>query len=99
MPALKHSSLDKVLGRLDQLDEDNLHNLVQRLARERALLEAVFNTLQEGVLVIDGEGIIDYANQAAVELVGLKEPAAGTTLWRLVPGLRHSRPPGLGPQP
>lgn len=90
MPALKHSSLDKVLGRLDQLDEANLHNLVQRLARERALLEAVFNTLQEGVLVIDGEGVIDYANQAAAELVGLKEPAAGTTLWRLVPGLRHS---------
>lgn len=87
---MKHSSLDKVLGRLDQLDEANLHNLVQRLARERALLEAVFNTLQEGVLVIDDEGVIDYANDAAAELVGLKEPAPGTTLWRLVPGLRAS---------
>lgn len=87
---MKHSSLDKVLGRLDQLDAANLHNLVQRLARERALLEAVFNTLQEGVLVIDDEGVIDYANDAAAELVGLKEPAPGATLWRLVPGLRAS---------
>lgn len=86
----KHSSLDKVLGRLDQLDQANLQNLVQRLARERALLEAVFNTLQEGVLVIDADGNIDYANAAAERLIGLKEGAAGASLWRLVPGLRAS---------
>lgn len=90
MAVKKHSSLDKVLGRLDQLDEPNLHNLVQRLARERAMLEAVFNTLQEGVLVIDADGMIDYANEAAARLIGLKEPAAGGSLWRLVPGLRDS---------
>lgn len=85
-----HSSLDKVLGRLDQLDATNLHNLVQRLARQRALLEAVFNTLQEGVLVIDEDGVIDYANDAAARLIGLKQPASGENLWRLVPGLRDS---------
>ena len=90
MPAKKPTSLDKVLGRLDQLDSTNLHNLVQRLARERALLETVFNTLQEGVLVIDADGVIDYANEAAAKLIGLKEPAVGVTLWRLVPGLRAS---------
>ena len=45
MSAKIHSSLDKVLGRLDQLDPANLHNLVQRLVRQRALLEAVFNML------------------------------------------------------
>jgi PAS domain S-box-containing protein len=88
MPPKKHSTLDKVLGRLDQLDSTNLHNLVQRLARERAFLEAVFNTLQEGVLVVDADGVIEYANDAVGKLVGLTEPAAGLTLWRLVPGLR-----------
>ncbi|MFZ5496836.1 MAG: two-component system sensor histidine kinase NtrB [Verrucomicrobiota bacterium] len=90
MAVKKHSSLDRVLGRLDQLDETNLHNLVQRLARERATLEAVFNTLQEGVLVIDVHGVIEYANESAARLIGLKEPAAGESLWRLVPGLRDS---------
>lgn len=90
MAVKKHSSLDKVLGRLDQLDEPSLHNLVQRLARERAMLEAVFNTLHEGVLVIDADGVIEYANEAASRLIGLKEPAAGETLWRFVPGLRDS---------
>ena len=90
MAGKMHSSIDKVLGRLDQLDEANLHNLVQRLARERSQLETVFNTLQEGVLVIDAEGVIGYANAAAARLIGLKHPAAGESLWRLVPGLRDS---------
>jgi len=90
MAGKKHSSLEKVLGRLDQLDQANLQNLVQRLARERMLLESVFNTLQEGVLVIDADGGIDYANEAAMRLIGLKEGATGASLWRLVPGLRTS---------
>jgi ribonuclease HII len=51
----KNSSLDRVLGRLDALDSVNLANLVQRLARERGLFEEIFNTLQEGVLVITPE--------------------------------------------
>jgi len=98
MAGKKHSSLDKVLGRLDQLDQANLQNLVQRLARERALLEAVFNTLQEGILVIDDDGNIDYANESALALIGLKDGATGGSLWRLVPGLRASLD-GAGEKP
>lgn len=91
MAAKKNSSLDRVLGRLDSLDSVNLANLVQRLARERGLLEEIFNTLQEGVLVITLDGEIDYANDAAHRLIGLGEDElAGQTLWRLIPGLRPS---------
>lgn len=90
MAGKKHSTLDKVLGRLDQLDHTSLQSLVQRLARERTMLESVFNTLQEGVLVIDADGEIEYANEAATRLIGLKESATGASLWRLVPGLRAS---------
>ena len=91
MPPKKHSSLDRVLGRLDSLDAVNLTNLVQRLARERGLFEDIFNTLQEGVLVITLDGEIEYANASAHRLIGLGEDAlVGGTLWRLVPGLRSS---------
>lgn len=91
MPPKKHSSLDRVLGRLDSLDPVNLTNLVQRLARERGLFEDIFNTLQEGVLVITLDGEIEYANAAAHRLIGLgADELAGQTLWRLVPGLRPS---------
>lgn len=91
MAGKKHSSLDRVLVRLDTLDSVNLANLVQRLARERGLFEDIFNTLQEGVLVISADGRIEYANASAQRLVGLgAEAITGETLWRLVPGLRAS---------
>ena len=47
--------LDKVLGRLDDLDQVNLGILVQRLARERKLLETVFDVIRDGILVLDEE--------------------------------------------
>lgn len=86
------TSFDRVLGRIDQLDTINLTNLVQRLARERGLFEDIFNVLQEGVLVIDPDGVIAYANTSAHRLIGLgpEDELAGQTLWRLVPGLRPS---------
>ncbi|HXQ81750.1 MAG TPA: ATP-binding protein [Opitutaceae bacterium] len=91
MPGKKHTSLDRVLGRLDSLDAVNLTNLVQRLAKERALFEQIFNTLQEGVLVIAADGVIEYANEAAHRLMGLTgSKLAGQMLWRLLPGLRPS---------
>ncbi|MEN9662432.1 MAG: hypothetical protein RL324_1381 [Verrucomicrobiota bacterium] len=91
MAGKKHSSLDRVLGRLDSLDSVNLANLVQRLARERGIFEQVFNTLQEGVLVINGAGTIEYANTAAERLIAVGgDELAGQTLWRLVPGLLPS---------
>jgi two-component system, sporulation sensor kinase E len=91
MAGRKNSSLDRVLGRLDALDSVGLSNLVQRLARERGLFEAIFNTIHEGILVISAEGVIEYANAAAGRLIGLGEDElAGATLWRLVPGLHSS---------
>lgn len=91
MSGKKHSSLDKMLGRVDRLDPAGLQTLVQRLARERALLDTVFNTLQEGVIVITADGEIDYANDAAARMIGFKDQSgADATLWRLVPGLRAS---------
>lgn len=89
MPPKKHTSLDRVLGRLDTLDAVNLANLVQRLARERTLFEDIFNALQEGVLVITADGEIEYANASAHRLIGLGDDELdGKVLWRLVPGLR-----------
>ena len=91
MAGKKHTSLDRVLGRLDTLDAVNLTNLVQRLAREHGLFEDIFNTLQEGILVIGENGEIEYANLSAHRLIGLKtDDLTGSVLWRLVPGLRPS---------
>jgi signal transduction histidine kinase len=100
MAEKKNTSLDRVLGRLDALDSVNLANLVQRLARERRLFEEIFNALQEGVLVIGGDGAIEYANASAHHLLGLTpSDLGGQTLWRLVPGLRASFGVSFGDDP
>jgi two-component system, sporulation sensor kinase E len=96
MPGKKNSSLDRVLGRVDTLDSVSLATLVQRLARERGLFEDIFDTLQEGVLVISADARIEYANRAAQTLIGLgDDDLSGQTLWRLIPGLRTSLEPAL----
>src|SRR5438552_1279001 len=64
--ASKSSFLDKVLGRIARLDKEGLQTVVQRLARERSFLETLFNTIEDGVLVLDEEGRILYYNQAII---------------------------------
>lgn len=92
---MKPSSLDKILGRVDDLDSVNLGILVQRLARERKLQETVFNTIQDGILVIDADGTVQYANDAACGLIGLKTEDVGQMrLWKMVPDLARSIDPG-----
>lgn len=89
--ARKHSHLDRILGRLDDLDNENLTILVQRLARERALLEAVFNTIEEGILVISATGIVEYANAATSRLIGLAQADVGkAVIWKVMPDLARS---------
>jgi signal transduction histidine kinase len=89
MPGKKQTPLDRLMGRLDTLDPVNLANLAQRLAKERALFEQIFKTIQEGVLVIDADGRIEYANDGAHRLIGVSgDELDGQSLWRLIPGLR-----------
>lgn len=88
---MKNTGLEKILGRIEDLDSVNLGILVQRLARERKLQETVFNTIQDGILVIDSDGVVQYANFAALNLIGLKDNDIGVTrLWKMVPDLAKS---------
>src|SRR5271154_2368415 len=83
--------LERILGRIDDLDPGNLAILAQRLAREREMLETVFNTIKDGILVADRQGGIPYANAASRALIGLREPDVGTAvLWKVMPDLDRS---------
>jgi len=91
MARSKSSPLERILGRLDDLDANNLTILVQRLARERSLLETVFNTIREGVLVVGKTGLVEYANSAALKLLGLREEDVGAMpVWKAVPELART---------
>ena len=73
MPSTKSSFVEKVLGRIDVLDPQDLQSFVKRLARERSFLETLFNTVEDGVLVADANGRIIYLNDAVTRLTGYEE--------------------------
>src|SRR6476646_5601197 len=83
--ASKSSFLDKVLGRIGRLDAEGLQTVVQRLARERSFLETLFNTIEDGVLVVDEQGRILYFNQAVTRLLGLQSNVEGEPITRFIP--------------
>ncbi|HEV8542704.1 MAG TPA: ATP-binding protein [Verrucomicrobiae bacterium] len=82
----KSNFLDKVLGRIGRLDAEGLQTVVQRLARERSFLETLFNTIEDGILVVDENGKIIYLNSAVTKLLGVQSGAAeGQLVSRYLP--------------
>ena len=63
---------DRLVARLDKMDAGSLQAQMVRLAQERGFLETIFQSIQEGVMVIDNEGLLLYANRAAEKLAGFE---------------------------
>jgi len=88
LASAKSSFIEKVLGRIGQLNAEGLQTVVQRLARERGFLETLFNTIEDGVLVVDEGGRVIYLNQAVTRLLGLQTDAAeGKSITHFLPEL------------
>jgi len=85
--ATKSSFLDKVLGRIGRLDPAGLQTVVERLARERSFLETLFNTIEDGVLVVDESGRILYFNQAVTRFLGLQPNVEDQPITDFIPEL------------
>jgi len=76
---------DRLVARLDKLGPESLQAQMLRLAQERGFLETIFQTIQEGVLVIDNEGKLLYANRAAEKLLGVEfARAKGRSILRIL---------------
>ena len=85
---MKSGFLEKLITRLDRVEPGEVQQIVTRLIREKGLLEQVFEALQEGVIVLDPNGVIDFVNRAACQFFGLDEArATGQPLSTQVRGL------------
>lgn len=85
---MKASFLGKLLERADRLGPEELQTYLVRLAREKGFLETVFNTLQEGVVVLDEKGRMEYWNRSACRLLSIPEDGPPhTPLGRYLRGL------------
>jgi PAS domain S-box-containing protein len=61
--------LDKLLQRIDRIEPRRLEHIFRALAKERDLLEKIFNLLIEGIIVTDRTGRISYVNRRASRLL------------------------------
>ncbi|MBN2450942.1 MAG: PAS domain-containing protein [Lentisphaeria bacterium] len=76
--------LDRLIERMDRLDPTSLQSYILRLVREKGFLETIFNTIREGVIVIDRRLRIRFINAAAQGLLGISADAAGQRIDRYV---------------
>ena len=86
---MKTKFREKLLGKLNWLDTERVQDYFGQLAQEKGFLEAVFHSLNEGVIVTNAGGRITYLNQAATELLGVpSDTAIGLPLGRYLPDLK-----------
>lgn len=85
---MKSGFLEKLVARLDRVEHGEVQQIVTRLIREKGFLEKVFEALQEGVIILDPQGIIGFVNHAACRFFGLNpEQAVDEPLSSQVRGL------------
>lgn len=85
---MKTGFLDKLIERLGRVDPGEVQNYLLRLAQEKGLIETVFNSIQEGIIVTDASGRITYLNNAACDLFGFEgESTIGKRLDERMRGL------------
>jgi two-component system, sporulation sensor kinase E len=88
MSPVKTGFLDKLIERLGRVGPEDVQNYLLQLAQEKGLIETVFNSIQEGIIVTDAKGRITYVNDAACSLFGFDaETSVGKRLDERVRGL------------
>jgi PAS domain S-box-containing protein len=78
------------------MDPDSLQAQFTRLAQERGFLEAIFQSIQEGVMAVDEQGRLLYANRAAEQMLGFElTRTRGRSVLRFLRDLDWDRLLGL----
>jgi two-component system, sporulation sensor kinase E len=85
---MRSGFIDKLIERIRRVQPEEVQNYLVRLAREKGFLERIFDALQEGVIVTDIQGKIQFINAAAAQLFGVEpEEAFGRPLEEKLRGL------------
>jgi two-component system, sporulation sensor kinase E len=89
---VKSGFLDKLIDRIDKVDAESLQAHFLHLAQDRGLLETIFQSIQEGVLVLDRRGVLSYTNHAAEQLLGFSHSdVVGRPIAHYVRGIDWER--------
>ncbi len=95
---MKTGFIEQMLRKIDKIDSGSLQTQFLRLAREKGLLETILQSIREGLVVVDGEGRVAYANGAVARLLGGNEQLMlGRKLGNAIPGVDWEGLMGLDP--
>ncbi|MCM8534559.1 MAG: ATP-binding protein [Lentisphaeraceae bacterium] len=81
---LRPELLERLIERLGQMDSQSIQGYFLRLVREKGVLDTIFNTIQEGIVVMSPDLEMEYVNSAANELLGLPENIIGEKINRFL---------------
>ena len=87
----KKDFFSRVNERFDDFDSGSRQAFLLRLVRDRGFFEAVFNAVEEGILVIDPQLRIRYFNRAASELLALPQDLENLRVSQLLQGVDWRR--------
>lgn len=66
--AMKKDTIDKLIGRIDHIKEEDLQRFFVKLAEQQGFFQQVFEAIQEGLILLDNKGKILFVNKAALKL-------------------------------
>src|ERR1700737_4224563 len=67
-PSMRSGFIDKLIERIRRIQPEEGQNYLGRLAQEKGFLERIFDALQEGVIVTDTQGKLQFINAAAAQI-------------------------------
>ncbi|QSR87509.1 PAS domain-containing protein [Candidatus Methylacidiphilum infernorum] len=83
---MRHSFLSKLLGKFERVGPREIQSVFLSLVKEKGFLEAIFNALQEGIIVLDNLGKIKYSNLAVQRLFGVSpDDILGKEIQKCIP--------------
>ncbi len=80
MPARRNTALRERF--LEKMDAASLREYIRRLLNEKGFFEEIFDTLREGIIVLDTQLRIQIINPAAMRIFGIPEDAVGQPVGR-----------------
>jgi PAS domain S-box-containing protein len=85
---VKSGFLEKLVARLDRVVPGEVQQIVTRLVHEAGFMDQVLESLHEGVIILDPQGVIGFVNHAACQFFGLdRERTVGEKISSQIRGL------------
>lgn len=72
---MKKETLNKLLDRLDHMDNASVQNFLSMIAKQRGFFQQVFEAIQEGIILLSAEGDVMFSNKSASSILGKKDDA------------------------